>query len=99
MTNVLLLVAEAVSVKFTAFLQGANNMAYITESQEIPGNDGSYLVVRFDDTEPSVPVMYRFAYYDVDSVNNWSTTPFQSVNVQRNTVCDLVQNWLDEEAQ
>ena len=73
-------------------------MAQITESQEILGNDGAYLVVRYDDTDPSVPVTYRFAY-DVDLVNNWSTTPFQSVNVQRNTVCDLVQNWLDEEAQ
>ena len=73
-------------------------MAYITESQEIPGNDGSYLVVRYDDTEPAVPVTYCFAY-DFDLVKNWSTTPFQSVNVQRNTVCDLVQNWIDESAQ
>ena len=73
-------------------------MAQITESQEIPGNDGAYLIVQYDDTEPSVLVTYRFAY-NVDLVNNWSTTPFQSVNVQRNTVCDLVQNWLDEEAQ
>jgi len=80
-------------------IKGANNMAYITESQEIPGNDGAYIVVRYDDTEPSVPVMYRFAYYDVDLVKKWSTTPFQSVNVQRGAVCDLVQNWLDEEAQ
>ena len=74
-------------------------MAQITESQEIVGNDGAYLVVRYDDTEPSVPVTYRFVSYNVDLVNNWSTTPFQSVNVQRNTVCDLVQNWLDEGAQ
>jgi len=73
-------------------------MAQITESQEIPGNDDAYLVVQYDDTEPSVPAMYRFAY-DVDLVKKWSTTPFQSVNVQRNTVCDLVQNWIDESAQ
>jgi len=77
-------------------------MAQITESQEIPGNDGSYLVVRYDDTEPAVPVAFCYAYdfaYDFDLINNWSTTPFQSVNVQRNTVCDLVQNWIDESAQ
>ena len=87
-------------------------MAQITESQEIPGNDGSYLVVRYDDTEPSVPVTYCFAYDGDDpiwpsilwhrlneQVNNWLTTPFQSVNVKRKTVCDLVQNWIDEGAQ
>ena len=73
-------------------------MAQITESQEIPGNDGAYLIVQYDDTEPSVPVTYRFAH-DVDLVNNWSITPFQSVNVQRGAVCDLVQNWIDEGAQ
>ena len=77
-------------------------MAQITESQEILGNDDAYLVVQYDDTEPAVPVMYRFAYgfaSDFDLVNNWSTTPFQSVNVQRGAVCDLVQNWIDESAQ
>jgi len=74
-------------------------MAQITESQEVLGGDGAYIVVRYDDTEPSVPVMYRFAYCDADLVHKWSTTPFQSVNVQRNTVCDLVQNWLDEDTQ
>jgi hypothetical protein len=73
-------------------------MAQITESQEIPGNDGAYLIVRYDDTEPSIPVTFCFAH-DVDLVNNWSTTPFQSVNVQRGAVCDLVQNWIDEGAQ
>ena len=30
-------------------------MAQITESQEILGNDGAYLIVQYDDTEPSVP--------------------------------------------
>jgi len=73
-------------------------MSIIIETQEATGNDDAHIVVSYDDTHASVPVMYRFAV-DGEPVNRWATTPFQSVNIQRGTVCDLVQNWLDEGVQ
>ena len=73
-------------------------MAYVIETQEVIGNDDALIVVRYDDEQASIPVMYGFVV-DGELVGGWSTTPFQSVNIQRGTVCDLVQNWLDEGVQ
>lgn len=67
-------------------------------TQTQPAGDNGYLQVRHDPARAESSVQYRFLELGDDD-GPWSSTPFQTANVQGGQAINIVAQWLDDQGE